>query len=235
MMSESTKALSSCIVVCCHGTPTLSEGGAIRWLLKPFQCGEELQLEEQAAVGVRLAAKDAPHSLLVFSGGNTAQAGSEAAGYLAMCRQRKWFGYKGVEAFATSENYARDSFENILYSICRFRQVVGKYPKRFKVVSWGFKYERFEMHRRALRIPDGAWDFHGVGKPIDPAAATLGECLARVAWSCDPLGNGQTLKGKREQRSRISHREAYASSCPELSGLLLSQSHEYHGRLPWDG
>jgi hypothetical protein len=37
------------------------------------------------------------------------------------------------------EDYARDSFENLLFSICRFKEVTGNYPARVTVVGYTFK------------------------------------------------------------------------------------------------
>jgi hypothetical protein len=34
-----------------------------------------------------------------------------------------------------TEEFARDSFENLLFSICRFRQVSQKYPERITIVG----------------------------------------------------------------------------------------------------
>ena len=40
---------------------------------------------------------------------------------------------------AVVEDFARDSLENLLFSIARFRQVTGRYPARFTVVGFDFK------------------------------------------------------------------------------------------------
>ena len=34
---------------------------------------------------------------------------------------------------ALTEEYARDSFENLLFSVCRFRQLTGAYPANITV------------------------------------------------------------------------------------------------------
>ena len=41
-----------------------------------------------------------------------------------------------------SEDYARDSFTNILYSIEAFKLETGKYPEKITCVSFHFKEER---------------------------------------------------------------------------------------------
>jgi hypothetical protein len=45
---------------------------------------------------------------------------------------------------------ARDSLENLLFSLCRFNELSDSYPLDVTVVSFGFKKRRFEeLHRRA--------------------------------------------------------------------------------------
>lgn len=41
------------------------------------------------------------------------------------------------------EEYATDSFENVLFSICRFYELVGNYPKRITIIGFDFKEKRF--------------------------------------------------------------------------------------------
>ena len=64
-------------------------------------------------------------ALLVFSGGQTRrEAGprSEADGYLALARAFGWWGWVEVAERATDEAFARDSFENLLFGLCRFKE-----------------------------------------------------------------------------------------------------------------
>ena len=50
--------------------------------------------------------------------------------------------------------YARDSYENLLFSICRFSEMTGNYPNKITVVGFEFKRHRFEnIHRRAINYP----------------------------------------------------------------------------------
>jgi hypothetical protein len=54
-----------------------------------------------------------------------------------------------------SEEFARDSYENLLFSLCRFHEITGRYPDKITVVGFGFKTKRFvDLHRRAIRFPD---------------------------------------------------------------------------------
>lgn len=43
---------------------------------------------------------------------------------------------------ATVEEYALDSYENLLYSIARFREVTGRWPGKITVVGYGMKRRR---------------------------------------------------------------------------------------------
>ena len=56
-----------------------------------------------------------------------------------------WPDNSSVRARTSTEEFATDSFENLLFSICRFREITGSYPKEITVVSFSFKRRRFEM------------------------------------------------------------------------------------------
>jgi len=38
-----------------------------------------------------------------------------------------WLNEKGIRKRATTEEFAKDSYENLLYSICRYHEFTGKY------------------------------------------------------------------------------------------------------------
>ncbi len=159
-----------------------------RWFLQPFQRGEPPRYVEHIWRGVREAARDAS-ALLVFSGGQTrAEAGprSEAYGYWQVARQHRWWGHSDVGQRTVNEEFARDSLENLLFSICRFQLQVGRRPEQVTVVGWAFKAERFEQHRRALSLP--GLQYIGVNDPDDIDAARAGEARTREAFAADPLG-----------------------------------------------
>ena len=70
---------------------------------------------------------------------------------------------------ATTENYALDSFQNLLFSIARFHEYVGRWPSKVTVVGYEMKRARFtDLHRAAIRWPKAS--FHYVG--IDPPGET---------------------------------------------------------------
>ena len=216
------------------------------WFLLPFQRGEPPLYVQHVWRGVREAARDEA-ALLVFSGGQTrAEAGprSEARGYWQVARQHRWWGNAEVSKRLACEEYGRDSLENLLLSLCRFREQTGRYPAAVTVVGWEFKRARFEMHRRALRL--GRVEYLGVNDPGDLAGAQAGEQQTREAFSRDPYGarvregfvpfdqEPVYLGEKRLERDPFGRVMPYAGSCPELAGLLAHRGPElFDGPLPW--
>lgn len=78
----------------------------------------------------------------------------------------------------TIEDAALDSFQNVLFSIARFRELTGAYPVRITVVGHNFKRRRFEdLHRLAIRWPKLRFTYEGVplGSEADEREAAAGE------------------------------------------------------------
>ena len=125
------------------------------WYLEPFQRGQLVTMLQHIQRGVAIAASDNA-SLLVFSGGETrAAAGprSEASSYWEAADALGWYGRPAVRMRSLLESHARDSFENLLFALCRFREASGRYPTRVTVVSFGFKRRRFtEVRHRAVVV-----------------------------------------------------------------------------------
>lgn len=208
------------------------------WVLQPFQAGEPPFYIEHVRAGVAIAAVD-PDALLVFSGGQTRrEAGpvSEADGYLRIAEHFDWWREGGVARRAATEEFARDSFENLLFGICRFREHVGRYPETAHVVSWAFKAARFDRHREAIRWPAARFVFHGVNRPVDLAGAEQGEARAIAAFARDPYGTDSAdLAGKRAGRDPFGRVAPYRKTCPEVADLLRHAGPgPFTGRLPWD-
>ncbi|GAX11759.1 hypothetical protein FisN_7Lh140 [Fistulifera solaris] len=180
--------------------------------------------------GIAAAQKD-PTSLLVFSGGETrAATGPETEGasyYRVTDAMQLWPSQSTVRARTITEDFATDSFENLMFSICRFREVTGSYPDTITVVSFSFKQTRFQtMHAKALRWPPNRFQYIGV----DPSASTgfvleeamKGELENSVKpFQSDPYGcHSKILQEKRKQRNPFSRTPPYTLSCPEMSDLL---------------
>jgi len=233
-------ALAHLIVVAGHavyaGTAAAHAGDDAHWRLQPFQHGEPPLYIDHIRAGVELAAA-APGSLLVFSGGQTRrEAGprSEAEGYLALAGQFGWWSCPEVAGRAAAEEFARDSFENLLFGICRFNECAGRYPDMVTVVSWGFKEARFGLHREALRWPASRFTYAGINQPRALTEAQAGESMTFKAFRRDPYGAGDDLGAKRARRNPFARQPPYAVSCPEVAALLRHRGPAlFDGAVPW--
>jgi hypothetical protein len=210
------------------------------WYLQGFQRGEPPFYIEHIRYAVDLAASD-PRSLLLFSGGQTRlEAGprSEAQSYWLIANHFGWWQRVSVSVRATTEEYARDSFENVLFGICRFKECTRRYPELIHVVSWAFKEERFESHRAAVRWADSsaAYRFHGVNNPVDLDGARKGEAEALALFRDDPFGTEGKLAQKRIERNPFARHHPYFDSCLDLAGLLkhtTANGKQFPDSLPW--
>ena len=207
------------------------------WFLRDYQRGEPQFYLEHIRRGVELAAADSA-SVLVFSGGNTfPQAGprSEAFGYWALAERFGWWGSAEVRARAILEDFSRDSFENVLFSICRFREFTGSWPRRITVTGWGFKEARFvDCHRAAVGFPEECFQYEAVNDPEDLAAAVREEAANRDAFLADPYAASGALARKREARSPFRREHGFRTSCVELADLLEHRGPDlFAGPLPW--
>jgi hypothetical protein len=210
----------------------------INWFLQPFQKGEPPFYIEHAKVGVEIAAKS-PSSVLVFSGGQTrAEAGpiSEALSYWRVAEHFGWWGHPEVRERVVCEEYARDSYENVLFSMCRFREVAGSYPHRITCVSWAFKEVRFNLHREAIRFSSSHYQFVVANNPVDLKKANESEEKnAILPFKEDPYGNKPMLANKRSARNPFLRTAPYALSCTEVKLLLQYKEADFFPKpLPWN-
>lgn len=145
---------------------------------------------------------------------------------------------KSVRARAFTEEHARDSFENLMFGLCRFYEVTGHYPERVTVVSYTLKQRRFmDLHRAALRFPATRFEF--VGTPVPPAAVGADEGEARTVagfvkdpYGCDPAGE---LVAKRQRRDPFALGPPHPTRCPAMAALLTHCSaQQYRGPVPWE-
>ena len=212
------------------------------WHLEEFQRGEPPLYIAHIRRGVELARLD-DRSLLVFSGGQTVvEAGprSEALVYWLIARHFGWWDAVEVERRAVTEEFARDSFENLLLGICRFHECTGGYPRSVTVVGWAFKERRFQLHRDAIRFPIERFDYFGEADPEDLKKAIEGELRNAVEpFESDPYGTGRSARGailkeKRRTRNPFNRTHPYETSCPDLAGLLRHKGPGlFDGKLPW--
>ena len=152
--------------------------------------------------GVKYA-EEASGSLLVFSGGQTRkECGqiSEAFGYMQYAKEH--LGLSKIESRITTEEFARDSFENVLFSIHRFWQWTKNWPDKVIVLGYGFKKERFEYHAEYLnnklekfKIGVGfEFEYRGVNDPQDFILEdVIDEETAKVIKKGSRTGEADTL------------------------------------------
>lgn len=248
------------------------------WLLLDYQRDQLRTFVAHIRRGVEIATADT-QALLVFSGGETrVKAGprSEAQSYWTAAEHEGWWkppaetGSELVSASpavrpetalpddvssrAVTEEYARDSFENLFFSVCRFREVTGAYPARITVVGFAFKAERFRtLHRAALRYPEERFAYEGIDPPMSSDAATDPVAAAAAAQARAAMLSGEqsasylpfqrdpyscypplSLKKRARNPFRRSHR-GYEHTCPELRPLLRFCARTvFDGPLPWD-
>jgi hypothetical protein len=243
---QSWQHLDQLIVVAGHavyvGQDFLAPERDENWWLQSFQKGEPPFYIEHIRFGVQLAAAH-PKALLIFGGGQTRlEAGprSEGQSYWALADHFSWWGKAGARDRATTEEFGRDSLENILFGLARFRECTGRYPASMQMVGWAFKQERFDFHRQTARWPGNSahYRYHGVNNPVDLAGALRGEAKALASFRQDPFATEGDLLKKRTQRNPFLQQNSYVLSCPEIAGLLQHRTAdglEFKGNLPWDG
>jgi hypothetical protein len=227
------------------------------WHLAPFQKsdsssgkpGEHETFVAHVLAGLNFASR-AENTLLVLSGGATKKAltsKSESRSYLdAALAHELAEGHLGGgpahKLFSKGrlllEERATDSFQNLLYSILLFRQTTGIYPKQIRIITHAFKAKRFlELHAPAIKWPSNRVQVQG----IDPVMSGLEldetvqgeEKYGYAPWVQDPLGTGEVLNSKRQQRGWD------ASAAKELGKALEDSVRELltgnvSEGLPWN-
>ena len=189
------------------------------WYLLDFQKGEPKRYIGHIRRGVEETAADA-EALLIFSGGPTRiEAGprTESLSYWLVAEHYGWFGCGAVRDRAFVEDFARDSFENLLFGICRFREITGALPEMVTMVSWEFKRERFaELHREAIGWPREKFRYVGANDPEAIEQALRAEERAREKYLADPYSLGEEFRAKKQERNPFRRQNGYAISCPEM-------------------
>lgn len=255
-----SQPLTRLILVCCHatyrgGNPD-NEGS---WILQDFQksdtatgkVGEHLTFIEHIAAGTSALAKD-PSALLLFSGGKTqAQVDtSESESYLRVCSiVNNWqdSGHdSSIAARCGVETHATDSMQNLLFSIIRFKQLVGLYPAHVTIVTHAFKELRFlDLHGPAIKYPANSLRVFGINPPMTLAElrdVQHGELKRGYGlFSNDLYGAGETLDTKRITRGWDAGAiETLADGLEDEVKKLLewkggaSGNEVFQRKLPWE-
>ena len=189
------------------------------WHLLDFQRGEPSRYIGHVQRAVQEAALD-PEAILIFSGGATRrEAGprTEALSYWLVAEHFHWFGHAQVRDRAYLEDFARDSYENLLFGICRFFEVAGCMPDAVTIVSWEFKRQRFEdLHREAIGWPRERFRYIGANDPENISQALAAETVARAKYLADPYSCGPEFTAKKNERNPFRRQHGYTISCPEM-------------------
>lgn len=229
-MNENWKELKTLIIVAGHSIYIADDfdnpADDKNWFLLPYQKGNPSYFIEHIHQGVELADEN-QESLLVFSGGQTRfQAGprSEAQSYWVIANHFNWWWKMNVKLRATTEEFATDSLQNLLFGICRFYECTGRTPERVTVVSWAHKVKRFHFHRDTIKLPKNRFTFEGVNKLPDIGKeleeAMKGEQDTLNEFQQNPWGTVGKLSEKRKERNPFRRTHGYFISCPWLKDLL---------------
>ncbi|KAG5356419.1 hypothetical protein CJU89_6161 [Yarrowia sp. B02] len=219
------------VVVPCHGVwkPPRKSSAKLPglayedWVAGPFLEGKTDILLKHISEGVRRASED-PHALLLFSGGQTSKAAgpvAEGTSYYLLAEAL------GLDlAQAAVEDYARDSYENLAFSIARFRELAGRLPAKITVVGYEFKRARFEqLHRPAVGYEEENFEYVGIdpvwGENEAPDAGELEHAF--LPFQRDPHGCVEAvLLNKKRERNPWRRQHPYAYTAPEMRRLLLA-------------
>jgi hypothetical protein len=206
------------------------EDGA--WYLLSYQLNQGFPgiITSHIKKGIQLTMDD-PAAMLLFSGGQTRRdvgPTSEAASYYYLAAEKKWLTAKGGSSIANRvflEEHARDSYENLLFSLCRFREVTGRYPQKVTVIGFDFKGKRFtDFHRLAIGFPRSNFSYVGIRPQhpnFDHKKAAKGEEETIRVFKNDLYGCSAALSGKRDIRNPFLRTVPYELACPELRKLLF--------------
>ncbi|WVQ97797.1 hypothetical protein IAU59_004912 [Kwoniella sp. CBS 9459] len=220
------------------------------WVLEPMQRGGSVKTYvKHIERGVEELRAD-PNALLVFSGGATRPPPSpplsEALSYHNLAHALSLLPSTPLPASpsttgtekangkgssstplplnlrAATEEYAMDSYQNLLFSIARFKEVTGVYPMRITVVGYGMKRRRFtNLHRAALNFPLAQFTYIGIDDEGDTSAHYAGELkYGFTPFIQSPSGCQSPLSIKRLVRNPFKRYHPYHISCPELWDLF---------------
>lgn len=249
------------IILPCHGIwkrgPSNGESSD-EWYLASFQIQgkDHLCFKEHIQICLDLLKKD-PQATLVISGGQTKkEAGpiSEALSYYELALRLKPSQY--VLERVTTEEFARDSFENVLYLICRFYELHERYPSRITIVGFEFKRDRFiNKHlKQALLYQENIEYIGNMPNPVDLNDSERRHYFedieksehdhAVIHFARDWYGVMPPLSVKKERRNPFNRYHGYALSNPKLSKFFSALStpkddetnlkvREKLSQLPW--
>jgi hypothetical protein len=195
-----------------------------------------IQMGESARLASSIIQSGVKDTLLIFSGVKLGRK-SDAQKHLQIALQNRML--YGVEGHAKVEEGAADTFQNVLFSICRFREETGTYPTKVLVSVFDSELPLISSHGRALRFDGNSFSGFSTGNPIDAERSEKVSQELLALFESDPYGREFQLlhlKLLRDEQSRnITYHLKYEQSCPEIAGLLRHAGPSvYEGDLPWD-
>ncbi|PCH43583.1 hypothetical protein WOLCODRAFT_103794 [Wolfiporia cocos MD-104 SS10] len=218
------------------------------WILEPYQRGggRVAAFYKHIATAAELSQQD-DHALVVFSGGQTRRTSTTTEGesYMRLALTTGALNASAAPLRATTEDFALDSYQNLLFSIARFHEYTGRYPVQITVIGYGFKSQRFnELHRAALRWPRARFHYVGIDAEGEEHKKALeGERLnGYIPYTLDTYGCHDLLRSKRRTRNPFIRYHSYYTSSSELAALFDwcpgdrtgGQTTTFDGPLPWD-
>ncbi|CAG8537017.1 11750_t:CDS:2 [Funneliformis mosseae] len=227
------------------------------WVLEEFQKGGQVNtFINHIKKGVELV-KENEEALLIFSGGQTRPSAgprSEAQSYYALAQSLNLISTTNFTSTTNTstnhyplitriitEEYARDSYENLLFSISRFNEYTNNYPRHITVIGFQFKKKRFvELHRYALKFPLNRFKYIGIDPDnTSPLGRFVGENVNSMGpFQRDLYGCHGKLLEKKLIRNPYRRSHPYQISCPELSSLFNycpeNQTQLFPDKLPWE-
>jgi len=216
----------------------------IFWTIQPFQLGEAKYYIEHIKYGVNLL-KTNPNLILIFSGGFTRESSrqwSEANSYYETASYYNFWDTDNeynLQKRIFLEEYARDSFENLLFSICRYKQLTSDYPSSITIVSWKFKKKRFLFHNKVLQFPENKFFFNGILNPENLKDAIYGEKKALNCFHNNLYGSEGLLLNKKNNRNPLGKKTPYYN-LKELKEFFTfindpnNIQNYYTNKLPWN-
>lgn len=139
----------------------------------------------------------------------------------------------------TTEEFARDSYENVLFGVARFHECTNRFPELITVVSWRFKERRFAHHAATMCWPMPRFAFEGVSNPQGDKldSALVQEERTLESFQLDPMGysRGGVLLSKKMSRNPFRRQHGYSVSCPAMSAMLSWDSSDLLPQklVPW--
>lgn len=138
------------------------------WILAPFQveADNHLSFIDQVERCKTLIDKRSEHAILMLSGGYAKHQLelSEARSYLNLGLQRGWFSESMINKSVYLEEFSRDSYENVLFSLAKFYKLFKKYPEVITIVGFEYEEPRFvDLHLKTLGYTGENAEYIGIG------------------------------------------------------------------------